>query len=40
MYFLLKRVSAPDWSLIYGGVNNSITLKTDLIISYDIGDEV
>jgi len=40
MYFSLKWVSYPDWTLIYGGVNNSIPLKTDWIVSHGVGDEV
>jgi len=40
IYFSLKRVSSPDWTLIYGGVNNSTPLKTDWIVNNDIGDEV
>jgi len=39
-YFSLKPVSSPDWTLIYEGVNNSIPLKTDLIVSNGVGDEV
>jgi len=40
MYFSLQLVSYPDWTLISGGVNYSIPLKTDCIFSNDIGDEV
>jgi len=40
VYFSLKRVSSPDWTLIFWGVKNSIPLKTDWIVSHDIGDEV
>jgi len=39
MYFSLKRVSYPDWTLVYGGVKNSIPLKSDWIVSNDVGDE-
>jgi len=40
LYFSLKWVSSPDWTLIYEGVNISIPLKTDWLVRYDTGDEV
>jgi len=38
MYFSLKRVSYPKWTLIYGGVYNSVPIKTDWGTNYIYSD--
>jgi len=37
-FFCMK--PPPDWTLLYEGVNNSIPLKPDWIVSNGVGDEV